>query len=136
MNWYKWYVTIYVEEKIKSHIGYVRGACYNKVFRPHSVIKIREKYIDDEGLYWHEVEHVKQHLKTLTLHPWLYEHFRPYRFWSETRAYVKQLEHSDDIERDIKKYAKSIAKDYFVAATAEEVEATLRRLFAKNRCRA
>ncbi len=56
------------------------------------VIRIRPKYRDDQGIYQHELTHVKQWFATLGLHSLLYL-WRPYRLWSETQAYKVQMQY-------------------------------------------
>ena len=58
------------------------------------IIRIRLKYKDDQGIYQHELTHVKQWFATLTLHSLLYL-WRPYRLWSEAQAYTKQMLYLD-----------------------------------------
>lgn len=76
----KWPFTYYTDDMEAWQGGYAFGP----------VIKIRLKYRDDEGIYQHELTHVKQWLTTLTLHWFLYR-IRRYRLWSEVQAYRKQM---------------------------------------------
>lgn len=59
------------------------------------VVRIRPEYRTDVGLEMHELEHVKQWWMTLGLHPLLYAFCRPYRAWSETKAYRIQTQYPD-----------------------------------------
>lgn len=54
-------------------------------------IKIRPKYVNDQGLLAHELEHVRQWWWLLFLHPILYKYNRKYRLNCEVEAYKKQL---------------------------------------------
>ena len=100
------------------------------------VIRILEKYRDDKGIYWHEVEHVQQWLiGTLigctiiavacrlipeiplqviilgtTLHPLLYKFVPDYRLWAEAQAYKEQAKHYADDRKPL--FASYIAKYY------------------------
>lgn len=61
------------------------------------IIKIRPKCQGDEGLYQHELVHVKQWCVALTLHWFLYM-FRWYRLWSEAQAYKVQIQYGMSLE--------------------------------------
>ena len=59
------------------------------------VIRIRPAYKGDEGLYQHELTHVKQWVLTLGMHPLLYLTVRRYRQWAEATAYREQMRYPD-----------------------------------------
>lgn len=57
-------------------------------------IFIRPKYRDDEGIFRHEYEHIKQAWATLFIgHALLYLFCRVYRQWAEVRAYRVQMQY-------------------------------------------
>lgn len=100
------------------------------------VIQILEKYRDDKGIYWHEVEHVQQWaIGTLVgcaalaaicrlipeipwqviilgtaLHPLLYKLLPDYRLWAEAQAYKEQAKHYADDRKPL--FASYISKYY------------------------
>ena len=60
------------------------------------VVRIAEKYRYDEGIFRHELEHVRQGLALLFLpHALLYRFVRRYRLWAEARAYSIQMRYPD-----------------------------------------
>lgn len=60
------------------------------------IIRILEKYRNDEGIYRHELEHVKQGAVLLfVVHALLYLFVRRYRQWAEARAYGVQMNFPD-----------------------------------------
>ncbi len=61
------------------------------------IVRIRPKCREDEGVYQHELIHVKQWFLTLTLHWFLYA-FRWYRLWSEVQAYKVQTQYGMSLE--------------------------------------
>lgn len=79
------------------------------------VIRILEKYRNDEGIYQHEIQHVKQWAVAsivgciiayliypplagigIALHGALYKLIPEYRLWTEVEAYKKQLKYYPD----------------------------------------
>ena len=58
------------------------------------VIRLRPKYKDDEGIYQHELVHVKQWWRTLSFTSFLYLLSKRYRLKAEVEAYRKQLEYN------------------------------------------
>jgi hypothetical protein len=77
----KWPLTFYVDSLSKGVQGRANGP----------IIRILKSSKDDEGLYQHELTHVKQWLSTLgLLHGVLYRFYDKYRFWAEVQAYKKQ----------------------------------------------
>lgn len=60
------------------------------------VVRIAEKYRYDEGIFRHELEHVRQGLALFFLpHALLYRFVRRYRLWAEARAYSIQMRYPD-----------------------------------------
>lgn len=59
------------------------------------IILIREGYENDEGLYRHELQHVKQFFTTLCTMPFLYLLYRPFKLWAEVQAYKVQMHYPD-----------------------------------------
>ena len=60
------------------------------------VIIIDPEYKDDEGIYQHELEHVKQAARLLFIgHALLYLFVRAYRKWAEVKAYAVQTKYDD-----------------------------------------
>jgi len=94
------------------------GGCANG-----PVIRILEKYKDDEGIYQHELVHVKQWFMTFGLHSLLYMWLDWYKLGSEIEAYREQAKHYPDDRR--KKFAGYIAKYYGLSVTAAQVEQQL-----------
>jgi len=88
---------------------------------PFTWIKIRLSEKNNKGLLMHEIEHAKQHLKTLTLHPILYSISKKYKFWAEVQAYKKQLEYSTDRKNDLVYYSIWLSKNYDLDITPLEV---------------
>ena len=60
------------------------------------VILIRPEYRNDKGLLEHERVHVKQWIRTLGLHGYLYLFIKSYRLKAEVEAYKEQLKHYAD----------------------------------------
>lgn len=65
-----------------------QGGCTWFIF-----IFIKRKYAEDEGLYQHELTHIKQTFATCFLHALMYLLIRDYRLWAEVQAYRKQMEY-------------------------------------------
>ena len=60
------------------------------------VIRIRPRYMNDEGIHRHELEHVKQNWRGLfIIHTLLYSFVRQYRLWAEVQAYHQQLRYQN-----------------------------------------
>jgi len=99
-------------------------------------IRIRPKYQGDEGIFRHELEHVRQFWQLawippfLSWHGLLYRFCRRYRQWAEVQAYREQLRWSpavDDPEHYIKEhFAPALADKYNFHLTEEEAEKLLR----------
>jgi len=84
----KWPLTFYVDELPNNFAGVANGP----------VIRILKSHKDDEGLYKHEVEHVRQWFLTLTLHSLLYPLVTKYRLWSEAKAYAVQVDYGGELD--------------------------------------
>ena len=75
------------------------------------VILIKPGCKDDEGLYQHELTHVKQSFMGLIIFDaLLYRFYAPYRLWAEVEAYKKQARYYADDRRE--KFAGYIATYY------------------------
>ena len=96
------------------------GGCANG-----PVIRILKKYRNDEGIYRHELVHVKQWFFTLSLHSLLYLIIPEYRLWSEVEAYKEQLKYYPD--NRVHLFAKFIATNYGLIVTQEYALKLLRR---------
>ena len=97
--------------------GYAKGFC----------IKIRAKHRYDTGLLEHELTHVKQWYRTLSLHSFLYMCSKWYRKISETEAYRVQLKYAKNREKAIERFANAMVDKYKLGITVEEA----RRLLTK-----
>ena len=82
------------------------------------VIRILEKYKDDEGIYRHELHHVKQWFFTLGLHSFLYLLSDRYKLWAEVQCYREQAKHYADDRRPL--FAEFISRDYGLNITQEK----------------
>jgi hypothetical protein len=108
------------------------------------IIRILEEYRDDEGLYQHELLHVKQWATfawlsiplayalyhfgyfdylgmaviPMTFHAALYRLLPKYRLWAETQAYKVQAKHYSDDRRPY--FAAYIATYYNLSITQED----------------
>ena len=89
------------------------------------LIRILEKYRDDEGLYQHELMHVKQWFATLGLHSALYFLYRPYRQWAEVQAYRKQMTYGLSLDRAAQFL---MLPRYDLRITLDDANALLRKL--------
>ena len=87
------------------------------------LIFIRPAYREDEGLYQHELTHVKQWFLTLTLHWFLYR-IRRYRLWAEARAYHKQMQYPDRNGKNLSldDAAERLAANYDLGITVEQAK--------------
>jgi hypothetical protein len=82
------------------------GGCANGF-----VIRILKKYKDvDEGIYQHELTHVKQWFRTLGLHSFLYLFNQQYKLEAEVEAYKVQAAYYKDDRKPL--FATFIAKYY------------------------
>ena len=54
------------------------------------IIRILKKHRGDEGMYRHELVHVKQWVRTFGLHPVMYALSKSYRLRAEVEAYREQ----------------------------------------------
>ena len=80
----RWPLTFIVEDLPHGFAGQVRGP----------VILIKDGYQSDEGLYQHEIVHLKQFLfKGLIIHNLRYHFSDSYRYKCEIAGYRKQLEY-------------------------------------------
>lgn len=124
------------------------GGCANAF-----VIRILEKYKNDEGIYQHELTHVKQWVAFFavglavamahyavhsnwfvaasialigaSVHGIYYRFVEPYRLHCEVESYRVQSEHYQDDRRKL--FAVFIAKNYNLNITPEEAGQLLRR---------
>lgn len=113
------------------------------------VIFIRPEYKDNEALYLHELEHIKQFwrmcipllclagylysinnpgffvagMASLLAHNMIYEFSRPYRFWAEAKAYKAQAMGNDDV---LPAFAKCLATIYDLRIMPSEALERLR----------
>jgi len=63
------------------------------------IIYIRSAFKNDEAVYRHEYEHVKQWYMTLgTLGLW-YKFIRRFRLWSEAQAFAAKVRHGDNLNQ-------------------------------------
>jgi hypothetical protein len=115
------------------------GGCANG-----PVIRILDKYRHDDGIYRHELLHVKQWfvwsllsipvayvlyqlalfdylgmaVLPCALHSVLYRFVTPYRFWCEVEAYKEQAKHYNDDRRPL--FAEYIASSYDLPHTTKQ----------------
>jgi hypothetical protein len=132
----KWPFTFYKDSLVsEGAAGCARGF----------LIFIREKYKDDEGLYAHEFNHVKQYLAfallglaifaiqfqnqidpnlnyvamvVASLHPLLYKFVPSYRLWAEVQCYKIQNSYCETDRSEL--FAKFIAESYDLDITQAE----------------
>jgi hypothetical protein len=79
----------------------------------------------DEGLYQHELTHVKQaFLGLFIVHALLYKFLPEYRLWAEVQAFKKQAEYYPDDR--IPLFAAAIATRYNLKISKENAEKLLR----------
>lgn len=134
-----WPLTFYVKSLPPNVGGTAQGP----------VIRILEKYRDDAGIYWHEVEHVVQwfigalfgvamilvaakffhfdpalSVLGLATHSALYKFVPAYRLWAEVEAYQEQATHYEDDRLPL--FAAFIANSYNLKITTEAALAKLR----------
>lgn len=82
----RWPLTFFVDSLQPNVAGRANGP----------VIRILKSYQNDEGIYQHELTHVKQWFFTFGLHSILYLFWNKYKLWSEIVAYRKQLNYYPD----------------------------------------
>jgi hypothetical protein len=111
----KWPLTFYTNFGVpQGSAGATRGP----------VIFIRPEKRGDEGLYRHELTHVRQSLAgLLVVHALLYLLVPRYRLWCEVQAYREQLKYSPGREA---RFARAIATKYNLQITPEAAEKLLR----------
>lgn len=91
------------------------------------IVRIRPKYVNDEGLLQHELTHVKQAYRLLILfHSLLYLLDDPYRLHAEVEAYRKQLEYSQDKVADTDRFAGFISEKYDLDVSRDAAAMLLR----------
>lgn len=121
---------IFYHVKYKKDLYYaderISARCVSMPFIPFSHITIDMESENKEVLLMHELEHAKQYLYTLTLHPYLYRYSKKYRLWAETKAYKKQLEYVTDKEWYILLYAIYLSTLYNLNISAYEAYERLR----------
>ena len=110
----RWPLTLYVDSLPQGRAGCANGP----------VIRILKAKRDDEGLYQHELMHVKQWFLTLGLHSLLYLLVDEYKLWAEVAAYRKQATYYADDRRPL--FAGFIAHHYDLRITPESALALLR----------
>jgi hypothetical protein len=89
------------------------------------IIRILKSRKGDEGLYQHELTHVKQaFLGLFIIHALLYKLLPEYRLWAEVQAYKKQAKYYPDDR--IPLFAAAIATRYNLKISKENAEALLR----------
>lgn len=81
------------------------------------IIFIRPKYKDDEGLYQHELVHVKQWVFSLGIHSLLYMVFDWYRMHMEADAYREQLKYYPDDRTEM--FAEFLTQNYKLNITKD-----------------
>lgn len=97
----------------------VQGAANGPVIR---ILKSRKH---DEGLYQHELTHVKQWFRGLFIfHSLLYLLLPEYRLWAEVQAFKKQAKYYTDDR--IPLFAAAIATRYKLKISKENAEKLLR----------
>jgi len=112
----KWPLTFYTDFGVpQGSAGATRGP----------VVFIMPSHKADEGLYRHELTHVKQAFLGLFIgHALLYALVPPYRLWCEVQAYREQSRYY--LEDRIPLFARFIAEKYRLNITAAEAEKLLR----------
>lgn len=103
----KYPLTFYVNSLPNNFGGYANGP----------VIRILKKHKDDEGLYQHELMHVRQWFYFPILHNLLYLFVPEYKLWAEVEAYKRQLKHYPDDRSEL--FAEFIATRYDLKVTKE-----------------
>lgn len=113
----RWPLTFFVATLPPGSAGVANGP----------VIRILEENRADEGIYQHELEHVKQWLSTLGLHSLLYLLLKPYRLWAEVAAYRVQMRYPDKRggRLDTDQAALFISRDYGLDISVERARQLL-----------
>ena len=111
----RWPLTFYVKTLPPKVGGRANGP----------VIRILESYRDDEGIYQHELVHVKQWLRTLGLHGFMYLLSDSYKLRAEVEAYREQARYYSDDR--IPMFAGFIAENYELTISPEEALKELRK---------
>lgn len=88
------------------------------------IVFIRPKYMCDMGLLAHEQTHVKQWIRTLGMHSFLYLFSKSYRLKAEVEAYKVQLAYYPDDRSDL--FAWFIANNYGLSITKNEAKELLK----------
>lgn len=83
------------------------------------IVRILKTHKNDEGLYQHELVHVKQWFLTLGFHGLFYRFSDKYKLWSEVQAYKKQLKYYDNDRTE--QFAGFIADHYKLSISKEAV---------------
>jgi len=81
------------------------------------IIRVVEKYKDDEGLLEHELQHCRQFYRTLGIHGLLYKFSKKYRYEAEVEAYRIQLKYCQDKKASIRKFAEFLSTKYNLDVT-------------------
>lgn len=127
------------------------GGCANG-----PLVRILTKYQHDEGILKHELEHVKQYwslnlavtailfalsvffnfdpyyaIAGMSVHSLLYLLVKPYRYWSELKAYAVQLQYSEYLDKDIELFGGFIADCYNLNVSKEEASVALKVFYDK-----
>jgi hypothetical protein len=111
----RWPLTVYTNRILPK---WAAGAAIGPV------ILIRPHKRGDEGLYRHELTHVRQSLAgLLVVHAILYLLVPRYRLWCEVQAYREQLKHSPGREA---LFGRFIAERYRLKITPSEAAHRLR----------
>jgi hypothetical protein len=86
------------------------------------IVRIRPEYKEDKGLLEHELEHCRQNIKSLFLHPVLYCLFSGYRYLKEIDAYAWQLTFykEDRVSALAVKFSEYISEWYRIDITAPQ----------------
>lgn len=85
-------------------------------------VTVRPEHEYDRGLIAHELEHCKQHWKTLFFHSLIYKFSKTYRERCEVKAYQVQLKHNPE---SLSLFADFIASRYGLDHSAEYYEELL-----------
>lgn len=82
------------------------------------LIFLRPKYRNDEGLYRHELQHVKQWWFTLGFHSLFYTFSDVYKLWAEVEAYKVQAKCYPDDRSEV--FATFISTNYGLDVSLEQ----------------
>jgi len=83
MSTVRYFLTFYVDFLPNGFAGMANGP----------IIRLLKSHRSDEGLYRHELVHVKQWFLTIGLHSAIYLLSAKYRLWAEVEAYKEQLKY-------------------------------------------